>query len=215
MKYSLFLDFDGTLATVDVGNRFFTHFSDGKNIPVVEKWIKREITSVECLTKEAELITASEQDIIRFASQFELDPGFESLCRLCESERIPVCIVSDGLDTYINSIMENHGYPDVPVYANRGVFNDGRLSIEFPYRDDSCDHCANCKGAAIRRLLPEGDKSIFVGDGYSDVCAVDAADYLFAKADLAKYLQKLDKHFLPYETLQDVTDRVSQIIRNG
>lgn len=212
MKYSLFIDFDGTIAVQDVGNRFFTTFSGGKNIPVVEKWMRREITSVECLEAEAVLISAAEDELIEFSKQFEIDPGFEPLYALCTRNDIPVRVVSDGLDLYIKTIMKKYGFGHVPVIANRGIFRNGRLAIEFPHVGESCGHCANCKGAAIRKHADAGRKSIFVGDGYSDLCAIDEADYLFAKADLAAYLERSNKSYLSYETLFDVKDHIENRI---
>jgi 2-hydroxy-3-keto-5-methylthiopentenyl-1-phosphate phosphatase len=108
--------------------------------------------------------------------------------------------------------MERHGFGDVPILANRAIFRNRRLDIEFPYLDFSCGRCGNCKGSAIRRLLRDGDRSIFAGDGYSDLCAIDVADYLFAKGDLADYLRRSGKEFLPFETLEDVTNRVRELI---
>ncbi|MBU1319801.1 MAG: MtnX-like HAD-IB family phosphatase [candidate division Zixibacteria bacterium] len=215
MQYSLFIDFDGTIAVQDVGNRFFTTFSGGRSIPIVEKWIRREITSVECLEAEAELITAAEDELVEFSKQFEIDSGFELLHALCAKNDIPIRVVSDGLDIYINAIMKKHGFEHVPVMANRGVFRNGRLKIDFPHLDGSCGHCANCKGAAIRKHARAGGKSIFVGDGYSDLCAIDEADYLFAKADLATYLNQSNKSFLSFETLYDVRDYIeNRILKN-
>ena len=72
MDFSLFIDFDGTTSTVDVGNRFFTTFSGGRNIPLVEKWLRREISSFECLREEAKLITASEAQLASFSKQFSI-----------------------------------------------------------------------------------------------------------------------------------------------
>lgn len=215
MKFSLFLDFDGTTSTVDVGRSFFTTFSNGRVLPLVEKWAKREISSFECLREEAKLIQASEADLDEFSLQFGIDPGFSDLYDLCVSNDIPVYIVSDGLDLYIRSIMQRHGFGHVPVLANHAIFKSGKLEIEFPYLDDSCGHCGNCKGSAIERLRRNGDRSIFVGDGYSDLCAVNVADYLFAKSDLADYLTRSGKEFLPFDTLKDVAGRVREIIHHA
>jgi 2-hydroxy-3-keto-5-methylthiopentenyl-1-phosphate phosphatase len=210
MKYSLFIDFDGTIAVQDVGNRFFTTFSKGKNIPVVERWMRREISSIECLKSEAELISAGRDELIEFSQQFAIDDGFESLYELCMREDIPVRVVSDGLDIYINTVMEKHGFGSVTVMANRAVFEDGHLTIEFPHLDTGCDHCANCKGASIRKYTEIGRKSIFVGDGYSDICAIDVADYLFAKADLANYLERLNRSYIAFSNLHDVKDYIEK-----
>ena len=211
MKVSLFIDFDGTIATEDVGRSFFTLFGGGRNIPLVERWARREITSFECLREEAGLVSVSEADLTRFLRRFKIDPGFSDLHDLCVSKEIPMYVISDGLDIYIDPILKRSGFGDIPVLSNRAIFAAGGLEVEFPYLDYSCGHCGNCKGAAIRRLMREGDRSIFVGDGYSDLCAVDVADYLFAKGDLADYLRDSGKEFTSFGSLIDIVDRIRGI----
>jgi 2-hydroxy-3-keto-5-methylthiopentenyl-1-phosphate phosphatase len=212
MPYSLFIDFDGTITTVDVGSRVFTRFSGGKNADVVERWIRREVTSIECLTEEARLMNAERREVVEFVRQFAVDPGFHRLMDLCRENRIDITVVSDGLDVYIREILNREGYTGMKVMSNISRFSGDTLQVEFPHRHESCGFCGNCKGAAIRNHLRPGHKSIFVGDGYSDLCAIDAADYLFAKADLASYLARSGKSFLPFGSLHEVADRISDEI---
>jgi 2,3-diketo-5-methylthio-1-phosphopentane phosphatase len=211
MGYSLFIDFDGTTASVDVGNRLFAKFTGGRNEALVERWKRLEIGSVECLTGEANLFKATESEVVTYALQFSIDSGFRMLFDVCSTNDIPIYIVSDGLDTYINAIMRAHGFAQIPVLANRGIFKDGKLRVEFPHKDKSCPRCGTCKGAAIRKLKRAGDESIFIGDGYSDLCAIDVADYLFAKGDLAEYLARSGKAFLPFQGLNEVAEQVLRL----
>jgi len=215
MSFELFIDFDGTIATVDVGNRFFTTFCGGKNHELVERWIRREVTSIECLKGEAALITASRSELVDFSHQFEIDDGFHRIHEICNEYEIPIRIVSDGLNIYIEEIMKKYGYADIPVYANEAVFENGRVDVRFPHIDYSCGHCGNCKGGAIHTLLSPGNESIFVGDGYSDLCAIGEADYLFAKGDLADYLRRNNGTFLPFKTLHEVAEQMIEILRNS
>lgn len=215
MRFELFIDFDGTIATEDVGNRFFTTFCNGRNRELVERWKRREVTSIECLRGEAALITATEAELLEFSRQFDIDPGFHTICEICSEHDIPVRIVSDGLSLYIKEILKKHNFSDIPVFANRAIFSDGRVDVEFPHIEYSCGHCGNCKGGAIRTMRSPGSKTIFVGDGYSDLCAAGEADYLFAKGDLATYLGRENEAFIPFETLQEVAGSIVEIMRNS
>jgi len=206
MSFAVFLDFDGTVAEVDVGNRFFTEFCGGANREIVERWIRREVTSFECLQGEADLISATRDELVAYSRQFGIDPGFAVISDMCRSRQVPLRIVSDGLDLYIREIMTIAGYPDVETMANTAEFTEDGIVIEFPYRHQSCGFCGNCKGAAIRQHTPPGCRSIYVGDGFSDLCAIDVADYLFAKDSLADYLSRHNKQYLPFESLQDVAN---------
>ena len=45
---------------------------------------------------------------------------------------------------------------------------------------------------------------MFVGDGYSDRCASLASDRVFARDDLARYLDEQGVPYEPFDTLDDV-----------
>jgi 2-hydroxy-3-keto-5-methylthiopentenyl-1-phosphate phosphatase len=45
---------------------------------------------------------------------------------------------------------------------------------------------------------------VYVGDGYSDQCAALAASRGFARAGLARYLDKAGVAYTPFEDLHDV-----------
>jgi len=122
----VFSDFDGTISRRDVGNRLFHHFSDGKSEEVVARWKAGEIDSRD--------------------NGFDLDPGFAELAKLCRTHNLPLYIVSDGLDLYIRHLLNRQGLDGLPVFSNRAIIEAGRLNITWPYADDSCGQCGNCKG---------------------------------------------------------------------
>ena len=45
---------------------------------------------------------------------------------------------------------------------------------------------------------------VYVGDGYSDRCAAQAADRIFARDGLARYLAARGVTFEPFDDLRDV-----------
>ena len=65
------------------------------------------------------------------------------------------------------------------------------------WRDGTtCEHCnESCK----RGALPSDGPIVFVGDGYSDRCAALAADRVFARDGLARYLEPERVSFQPFE----------------
>jgi 2-hydroxy-3-keto-5-methylthiopentenyl-1-phosphate phosphatase len=53
--------------------------------------------------------------------------------------------------------------------------------------------------------MPERNGTVvYVGDGYSDRCAAQLADRIFARAGLARYLDEHGISYEPFETLHDV-----------
>jgi len=214
-QYSLFIDFDFTITTDDVGNRFYTYFADGKNEALVKKWLNREISSYTCLTEEAKLCRGTAAQFVEYVNRFEIDPGFKSILNLCENRAIPLCVLSDGLDFYIEQIFNKYNLRDVKYFANRAEFTGDGLKIELPYWNAECPECGNCKGEHIKRLRRPQDTIIYIGDGFSDLCGVRQADLIFAKDDLARYLREEKIDFFEFENLTQVTDKLEGIISSA
>jgi 2,3-diketo-5-methylthio-1-phosphopentane phosphatase len=198
-------DFDGTISRQDIGNRLFHHFSDGRSDEPVQRWIRNEIDSKECLLAEAGLMRPiTHEEFDEYLEGHEIDPGFPGLVEMCDDENYSLAIVSDGLDLYIKPVLSRYGLEHLPVYANRANLENGRLQLEFPYYADSCGRCANCKGSRIKYLKRPGQIVVYIGDGKSDLCAIDQADLIFAKKYLARHLREHNIPFEEYATFADV-----------
>jgi 2-hydroxy-3-keto-5-methylthiopentenyl-1-phosphate phosphatase len=57
--------------------------------------------------------------------------------------------------------------------------------------------------------LPTNGQIVYVGDGYSDRCAAQAADRIFARDGLALYLEEQGVSFEPFDDLHDVLQALS------
>ena len=62
----------------------------------------------------------------------------------------------------------------------------------------------HCKCGSAEALHRPGRKTIYIGDGRSDLCAARKADVVFAKRALARCLTAEGRAFLPFDTLADV-----------
>jgi 2-hydroxy-3-keto-5-methylthiopentenyl-1-phosphate phosphatase len=189
IDWAIVCDFDGTIACADVGNTFFAAFARPPWAEVVRDWEEGRIGSRECLEKECALSTATMTDLRRFSSTQNIDPHFQDIVGWAERAFVPLCIVSDGFREYIHLILERHGLK-VPCFANRVEFDGDQLLPHFPYYDLGCLRCANCKGYHMRRYRDAGFRTLFIGDGLSDLCALPEADRILAKGDLADYCQR-------------------------
>jgi 2-hydroxy-3-keto-5-methylthiopentenyl-1-phosphate phosphatase len=214
MNYRVFCDFDGTVAVEDVGNEVFTSFANPDHWwKLVAEWREKKITSREMWSRQAALMRLTAHDLDRFAARQELDAHFKSFTEFCAKSKVPVCILSDGMDVYIKRILARHGLEEIPVISNRLVMHpDGTVTVEFPYFKEGCGACANCKGLHIRNLRQQDEMTIFVGDGYSDICAVKEADILFAKKDLQRYCQDNKIAFISFQTFADVQMKLEALL---
>ena len=73
-------------------------------------------------------------------------------------------------------------------------------------RDEAA--CATC-GEPCKRSSAAGGPYVYVGDGYSDRCAALAAERVFARDSLARYLDGRGVAYAPFEELGDVAAALS------
>lgn len=203
----IFSDFDGTFAAKDIGYRIFSYFSGGANDKLVSLWKKGQITSRECITGEAQLIKITADELFEFVDQFQLRAGAEEFYRATIQNNIPFYILSDGNNLYIDQMLKKYNLGKIKYYSNRAKIKNGRLTIEFPYDNYDCPRCGCCKGARIRDIVGENRSDrqiIYIGDGLSDICAIDFADLLFARGDLLKYCLQTGKVAVEYTDYFDI-----------
>ena len=207
-KPVIFCDFDGTLMEKDIGHALFTHFSGGRNLPLVEQWKNMEISSRECLRAEAELlININIDDIYKFLDQFEPRSGFPEFYERIRADEIPLYVVSDGADIYIKYLLKKSEFKEIPFFSNRVRIENGRYIMEFPYDNNGCIRCGSCKGARIREIInnsPEKYEIYYIGDGLSDICAVPHADIIFARGDFLDYCRNNNFKAVEYADFFDI-----------
>lgn len=211
----IFCDFDGTVATEDVGYRLFHHFSGGKNDELIPDWKAGRLSSRDILTREATMVQATPKELFTFLDSMELDLGFPDFVRLARANAVTPVILSEGLDFYIDYLLKRFGFGDLPIIANRGHLEDNGIRIEFPHRNQNCRTCGSCKGERIdelRRRAASNGAVVFIGDGFSDICAASGAQILFAKKDLAEHCRTRGIDYIEYDNFFDVT---SELIRMG
>lgn len=213
MNWAIFVDFDGTIAQVDVGYRLFHQFSQGRNAALIPDWKSGRLSSRSILQAEAALVDGTREELLAFCDQFALDSGWSQFAARVRSAGIPLQVCSDGLSFYIEHLLGKYGFGDLPVTANRGISDGRRLSVEFPYAESGCGRCGNCKAERIREVRRASGSSlqaVFVGDGLSDRCGAREADLLFAKHDLAAYCTAEGIAYTPFRTFADVTSELTR-----
>ena len=213
----VFCDFDGTVSKEDLGDRFFQKFAGEKAEQIVQRLLNDDITSQRSLIELCEALPSLHEDeFMKFVDQFEIDPHFITFARFCKKQGVPLMVLSDGLDAYINRVLVMAGCTDVPFFANHAEFqnvDDGeKLIVSFPYTDAECDVCGNCKRNHLLNTSADDDIIVYVGDGYSDRCPVKYADYVFAKQQLIKHCQERNITYFAFNHFGDVQAKMEEII---
>ena len=206
-KAALFIDFDGTISPVDISNTFFTTRAGSDARLVVDQWKRGLVSSRECLIRELDAFGGDLGELREFARSLPIDQGFFQLQKECRRRGVGVFVVSDGLDFYIEPFLAKHD-AKVKTYSNRLVIKDGICSLAFPYYNQACGHCANCKSSHVEREKRKGKAIIYVGDGLSDKCAASKADLIFAKGDLEEYCKIQGIPYHRFDRLSEVADQI-------
>jgi 2-hydroxy-3-keto-5-methylthiopentenyl-1-phosphate phosphatase len=190
----LVLDWDGTVTEVDGLHMLLEEFGDLDVFARMEGELGRDLTLHEVIGTEISTLTLPLEDAVDFMRRnVTVRPGFHEL-----AERYRPAILSSGFVELVEPVLEREGVDGLEILANRIDPRPG--GWRAIWRDEAV--CAECGEACKRASLGEGPL-VFVGDGYSDRCAALAAERVFARDGLARYL---DSTGVPYETFSNFFD---------
>lgn len=204
-------DFDGTITKIDTLSKFLEDYADAKWLDIENDWIDGKFGSQECLRKQFALIPNLTPKLISdFLDTMEIDDGFINFCKKAKKSNTPVVILSDGLDYFINKLLEKNKIDFVNVITNHAYFNErDNFVIEFPNDSKHCTKGAGtCKCKVVRNLKKLYKKVVYIGDGTSDFCVSKEPDTLFAKASLAQYCRNNNIDYTEYNTYNDITNKL-------
>jgi 2-hydroxy-3-keto-5-methylthiopentenyl-1-phosphate phosphatase len=200
-RASVFIDFDGTISTLDVGNYLADRFAPPSWRELDDRYVAGEIGSRECLLDLWDLLPKDEARLRAVAREVPLDPGFEPLVEALRRAGADVVVVSDGFGFYAEEVCAPLG---LEMLTNVPDWSTGRL--EFPHEDRCCpcSTCGTCKQAPLKDARHRGRATVLVGDGASDRKAALLADVVFAKGELAGWCARNGVACRRFETLDDV-----------
>lgn len=213
-KLKVFVDFDGTITTEDVGDAIFREFGDPQ---VVEKIIddlnNNRISSKQCwdlLCKCVEIV--NENDLISFIDKMNIDPTFRPFVNFCEENKIDLFVLSDGFDYYIKRILDREGLSYLKYFANKLKIEREKLIPEYPYFNPDYPVSANPKQFHIINNSSDDDYTIYIGDGNSDKEAAQYCDYIFAKNSLLKFCERERISYWPFNNFNDIIIRIKELL---
>ncbi len=213
-KLKIFVDFDGTITTEDVGDAIFREFGD---LQVVEKIIddlnNDRITSRQCWDMLCRCVEkVNEGELISFIDSKKIDSTFKSFINFCNNNNIELFILSDGFDFYIQRILSREGLSHLKYFANKLHIDGTKLIPEYPFFDPEYPIAANPKQYHIINNSSDDDYTIYIGDGNSDKEASQYCDYIFAKNSLLKFCERERISYLPFNNFDDVTLRIKELL---
>ena len=196
---TLILDWDGTVTVDDTLILALREFGNWQvYLDAAAALARGEITLHEEIRRDAESIRTPIEEVVAWlVEHLELRPGFHELA---ETHR-PV-IVSSNFRQLIEPILAREGL-ELEVRANSVTWEPEGWRATFR-NGDACGTCGEpCKRADVTSADAIGGV-VYVGDGYSDRCAAQAADRIFARDGLARYLDEQRVEYMPFDDLHDV-----------
>lgn len=213
-QYKIFVDFDGTITQTDVGEAMFLRFGNVEKCGIwIDEWLNQKLNSKElwkllCSTVK----NFDEVEFDLFLDEIKIDPAFKKFVAYCQAEAFELRVLSDGFDYYIKKILKREGLDHLEVYSNRLTFDEEKNLIPiFPFTDEECTQCANCKRNHVLNFSSEDDYSFYIGDGNTDICPVQFCDFIFAKNSLLRYCEINRITYFPYSTFDDVIKKIDEL----
>ncbi len=204
MNKQYFVDFDGTITEIDTCDAMAEAFCRDGWHEINKRWEQKKIGTKECSKQLFELYDANEQEVYKFLDTITIDETFLSFVEFCGKKEYGLYILSDGFDLVIRYYMIKYGFSGIPFYANKLIINGRKFIAEYPYFNSDCGECGTCKRDILRSLKKENCESVYIGDGYSDLCVCREAGTVFAKGKLLEYCRGNGISVVPFKTFSDV-----------
>ena len=216
MPRTIVVDFDGTITEQDLLDEIAETFGDPEVYRELDKGLdRRELTLHEVLRREFEPVTAPLDDVVVWVlAHARVRPGFRELVVLARERGWRLVVVSSGFRELIEPVLAREGLSGVELYSN-SVDPDPR-GWRVRFLDETlCKTCEQaCKRSTVSALA-DGSEVVYVGDGYSDRCAAEDADLVFARRGLAAYLSGRGVPFEPFDDFFQIAGRIARLDGGG
>ena len=198
------VDFDGTITMDDMLDAIATAHAPEDTAAAEAALVSGEIDLNECIRREFVNIRAEHDQIVaEFVSLAVVRQGFARFVRAAEAAGHRVVVISSGFEALIRPVLEREGLGDLEVIAHDVRFTPDGTTVSFR-EAILCDVCGeHCKRPLVATLGTPGH-IVYIGDGWSDRCASLYASHRYARASLARYLQREGAGFTSFESFDEV-----------
>lgn len=212
--FKVFVDFDGTITKIDVGEELFIEFGDKENAAkLIKEWNEGNVLPRIGWQKLCDWVVNIDKEAMKkFVLGIEIDSTFPKFVEYCEQNEFEVLVVSDGFDYYIKRILERENLGHLKFSSNQLLFGENnKLIPRFPNAAEDCTCSANCKRNFVLNNSSDDEYTIYIGDGVSDRCPVQYCDFIFAKDSLLRFCEMNRITFFPFTNFDDVVSRMEEL----
>ena len=180
-------DFDGTITIEDASFVILDAYVPDKWRPLFEQYQQGEMTVGEFNSTVFAMVKADKETLLKLINEkVSVRNGFKEFLGVCLQKDYRFVIVSNGLDFYIEDILERIGLKDVEVHASNTIFGEDGLFVRHRGPDGKfLDE--DVKAAYTEYFLNQDYRIIYLGDGRSDVVPASKSHRIFATGSLVEH----------------------------
>ena len=206
--WTLLCDFDGTISVEDTTDTLLERFGQPGWEKLEDDWKAGRIGSRDCMAGQVALLDMSRAELDSHLTERAIDPGFAAFVAYAKANGLPIEILSDGLDYAIHFILKHYEFDYLPVTANRlEEVGEREWRLGFPNASPMCRaKSGTCKCTAAARVQGPRGRVLMVGDGASDYCVAESADFVFAKGKLIDHCRAKN---IPHAPIKDFADALA------
>ena len=205
-------DFDGTIIRHNLGVLFRETFAQGDWKGVETAYAQHRITVEECNRQQYRLINEPVESLQDFACRHsEVRPGFNEFVGYCQQTGIPLVIVSNGVDFYVQTILAQIGMSHLELHCGHGVFSGDGIIVS--YEDPEGKPLdSGFKSRYLNWLKQKDSRVIYLGDGYSDIEPASQADHVLATGALPDMLAAKSIAATPFDDFYQVLHEIQRLL---
>ena len=206
-KTIVFSDFDGTITLHDTFVDLLKKFSTpGLADDLMAQMYAQTLTLREGVTQLLESIPSDQYlNIIEFSKPHPIRSGFPEFLDFLESHNVHCVVVSGGIRVMVETVLDNFK-PRLAGLHAVDLDASGEFFKVIPNYAGETELVAKVNIMAKY----EFDQSIAIGDSITDFNMAMAADLVFARDRLAKYLDEQGKSYVPWNDFFEIRDYLDQ-----
>ncbi len=201
----IFCDFDGTITNRDSIVFLTEEFGKGEafRLEVLDDIKKGRMTVFEAIERELATVRVGwKEAVTSLREAVHVDPTFAGFVDWCKADGWPLTVLSSGMEPVVGLFVRDF---NIPFYAHPvKVSQEGWIYRRNPHHDKK----------TILKSAKEKGEIVFIGDGTSDVAAIQYTDVLFAKQGqfLAEYCRAEGIPFYPFGDFQDIQGTLEGVL---
>lgn len=205
MRTIAFVDFDGTITMEDTFSGAMRLFVDPDEFSLYSKKLAAgEATLCEVVRKAYDGAPAALlPKMLEYVRGVAMRPGFDAFLDTCGALDIGVVVISGGARQFLDQKLAPYEERLLGIHAASLTVCGGELRLQSDFDDGN----ELVKKTAVM-ALHDYDYSIGIGDSFTDCNMAQAADRVFARDVLAKFLTKKGIPFTPFKDFYTVAEAI-------